>query len=61
MSTLKSFSTSIGATLYRMDMMAVKDLRLNKLPNIKPESVGRLRRPTDFGKSGLVFYFLASP
>jgi|JFJP01.1.fsa_nt_gi hypothetical protein len=38
-----------------------RDLRLNKVPNIKPESVGRLRRPTDSGKSGLVFYFLASP
>jgi hypothetical protein len=36
-------------------------LQFNELPNIKPESVGRLRRPTDSGKSGLVFYFLVSP
>jgi hypothetical protein len=40
---------------------ALRDLRLNKVPNIKPESLGRQSRPKDSGKSGLVFYFLASP
>ncbi|WP_223805568.1 hypothetical protein [Pseudanabaena sp. UWO310] len=36
-------------------------MRFNEVPNIKPESVVRLRRATDSGKSGLVSYSLASP
>ena len=44
-----------------LSRVRLRDLRFNKVPNIKPESLGRLRRPNDSGKSGLVSCFLASP
>ncbi|WP_190316021.1 hypothetical protein [Pseudanabaena sp. UWO310] len=44
-----------------MSSYLLRDLRFNEVPNIKPESVARLRRATDSGKSGLASYFLASP
>jgi hypothetical protein len=39
----------------------IRAMRFNKVPNIKPELVGRLSRPTNSIKSGMALYLHARP
>jgi hypothetical protein len=39
----------------------VRAVRFNKVPNIKPELVGRRSRPTNYLKSGMLRYLFACP
>jgi hypothetical protein len=51
----------LNAYKYYHESRELRDLRINKVPNIKPELVARRSRATNSGKSGLVLYLLACP